>query len=298
MTTTAPMTATQKILARACQRQHVAPGEVIYPEPEWVIVHDGFVETAYKELHSLGYGSIAHPERVMFVTDHEVSYGSQRAVERGRNIRQIAKAWHVGQVYDAGRGGHGHIFPMEQGLVRPGMFLFAYDMHCTNFGAVGALAMAAGTEVTAVLATGSLWTRVPETVRIDLQGRLPRGSHARDVGFLLAHGFAHGIGHRHVVQAKARRLLREIKINQRGLPLQQRSIFGRHGHGRRRGINGDGLACRCSRVAGSIRKARRCQADGCHAIRHAAGWREPGRVDQRVGTGLAPAESVQATVGY
>ncbi len=192
MTTAAPMTATQKILARACQRSHVAPGEVIYPEPEWVIVHDGFVETAYKELHSLGYGSIAHPERVMFVTDHEVSYGSQRAVERGRNIRQIAKAWHVGQVFDAGRGGHGHIFPMEQGLVRPGMFLFAYDMHCTNFGAVGALAMAAGTEVTAVLATGSLWTRVPETVRIDLQGRLPRGSHARDVGFLLAHGFAQG----------------------------------------------------------------------------------------------------------
>jgi 3-isopropylmalate/(R)-2-methylmalate dehydratase large subunit len=139
----------------------------------------------------LGYGAIDHPERVMFVTDHEVAYGSQRAVERGRNIRQIAKAWQVGQVFDAGRGGHGHLFPMEQGLIKPGMFLFAYDMHCTNFGAVGALAMAAGTEVTAVLATGSLWTRVPETVRIDLQGRLPTGSHARDVGFLLAHGFAH-----------------------------------------------------------------------------------------------------------
>ena len=191
MTPTAPMTATQKILARACQRPHVAPGEVIYPQPEWVIVHDGFVETAYKELHALGYGAINHPERVMFVTDHEVAYGSQRAVERGRNIRQIAKAWQVGQVFDAGRGGHGHLFPMEQGLIKPGMFLFAYDMHCTNFGAVGALAMAAGTEVTAVLATGSLWTRVPETVRIDLQGRLPTGSHARDVGFLLAHGFAH-----------------------------------------------------------------------------------------------------------
>jgi len=192
MTQAAPMTATQKILARACQREHVLPGEVIYPHPEWVIVHDGFVETAYKELHALGYGAIANSERVMFVTDHEVAYGSQRAVERGRNIRQIAKAWKVGQVYDAGRGGHGHIFPMEQGLIKPGMFLFAYDMHCTNFGAVGALAMAAGTEVTAVLATGSLWTRVPETVRIDLKGRLPVGSHARDVGFLLAHGFAQG----------------------------------------------------------------------------------------------------------
>ena len=93
-------------------------------------------------------------------------------------------------MFDAGRGGHGHIFPMESGLVRPGMFLFCYDMHCTNFGAVGALAMAAGTEVTSVLATGSLWTTVPETIRIDLTGALRPGAHARDVGFLLAHGFA------------------------------------------------------------------------------------------------------------
>lgn len=185
----APMTAAQKMLARACGRAHVAIGEVVYPEPELVIIHDGFVETAYRELHALGYGRVVNPERVVFVTDHEVAYGSQRAVERGRNIRAIARAWNVGQLFDAGRGGHGHIFPLESGMVKPGMFLFAYDMHCTNFGAVGALAMAAGTEVTAVLATGSLWTRVPATVRIDLTGALKPGAHARDVGFLLAQGF-------------------------------------------------------------------------------------------------------------
>ena len=187
-----PMTAAQKMLARASGREHVAPGEVIYPVPELVIIHDGFVETAYRELHVLGYGSVVSPEKVVFVTDHEVTYTSQRAVERGRNIRSVARAWNIGQLFDAGRGGHGHIFPMESGLVRPGMFLFCYDMHCTNFGAVGALAMAAGTEVTAVLATGSLWTTVPHTVRIDLTGRLRRGAHARDVGFLLAQGFGDG----------------------------------------------------------------------------------------------------------
>lgn len=187
-----PMTAAQKMLARASGRDHVAPGEVIYPVPELVIIHDGFVETAYRELHALGYGSVVSPEKVVFVTDHEVAYTSQRAVERGRNIRNVARAWNIGQLFDAGRGGHGHIFPMESGLVRPGMFLICYDMHCTNFGAVGALAMAAGTEVTAVLATGSLWTTVPHTVRIDLTGRLRRGAHARDVGFLLAQGFGDG----------------------------------------------------------------------------------------------------------
>ena len=72
------------------------------------------------------------------------------------------------------------------------MFLMCYDMHCTNFGAVGALAMAVGPEVTSVLATGTIWTEVPHTVSIRLNGQLPKGSHPRDVGFMLAHGFATG----------------------------------------------------------------------------------------------------------
>jgi 3-isopropylmalate/(R)-2-methylmalate dehydratase large subunit len=77
---------------------------------------------------------------------------------------------------------------MEAGLVRPGMFLFAYDMHATNFGAVGALAFGVGVEITPVLATGSLWTQVPETVRFDVRGQLADGCHARDVGFLITAG--------------------------------------------------------------------------------------------------------------
>ena len=184
------LTAVQKILARASGLDRVEPGDVVHPRPELVIIHDGFVETAHQQLSALGYRRIRDPERVVFVTDHEVAYTTQRAVERGRNNRRIAQEWNVGHMYDVGRGGHGHLFPMETGLVRPGMFLFAYDMHCTNFGAVGALAMGAGTEITAVLATGTLWTIVPRTVCVTLEGALPPGSHPRDVGFLLAHGFA------------------------------------------------------------------------------------------------------------
>ena len=92
----------------------------------------------------------------MFVTDHQVIYTTPKSIAQASANRQIAKKWQVGHFFDAGRGGHGHIFPMESGLVRPGMFLFAYDMHCTNFGAVGAFAQRAGPDITAVLATGTL----------------------------------------------------------------------------------------------------------------------------------------------
>ena len=187
-----PATSAQKILAHACGVAHVEVGDIVYPVPQYVIIHDGFVETAYRELSALGYQALSSPERTVFVTDHEVAYSSPQAILRGKAIRDIAGRWKIGQLFDVGRGGHGHLFPLETGMVRPGMFLFAYDMHCTTFGAAGALALGVGPEVTTVLATGSLWTQVPETVRIDLRDALRKGSHARDVGFVLASNFAKG----------------------------------------------------------------------------------------------------------
>src|SRR5690606_859342 len=141
---------------------------------------------------ALGYGRIRNPERVMFVTDHEVAYTSPKGALRGARIRKIAQQWGVTRFYDVGRGGHGHIFPIEQGLVRPGMFLTCYDMHCTNFGAVGAGATAPGTEIISVLACGSVWEQVPATVRLTLNGSLPTGLMARDVGFYITTLFARG----------------------------------------------------------------------------------------------------------
>jgi 3-isopropylmalate/(R)-2-methylmalate dehydratase large subunit len=187
-----PATAVQKLLARAAGLAHVEVGEVVYPTPDLVTIHDGFAEGAYKELSTLGYKAVRNAERVMFVTDHEVAYATPSAIARGGAIRDIAKNWKIGHFYDAGRGGHGHLFPIEMGLVKPGMFVFAYDMHCTTFGAVGALALGIGPEVTSVLATGTVWTQTPETIRIDLKGWLHAGCHARDVGFIIAHGLVSG----------------------------------------------------------------------------------------------------------
>ncbi|WP_420225562.1 3-isopropylmalate dehydratase large subunit [Pigmentiphaga litoralis] len=191
-TARAPMTAAEKVLAAASGVPYVRPGDVISPDPELVIIHDGYVESAYNELSQLGYKRIWRPERVVFVTDHEVAYASPAGALRGTRIRRIARDWGITQFFDAGRGGHGHLFPLEQGLVRPGMLLSCYDMHCTNFGAVGALALAAGAEIVSVLATGRVWEQVPHTVRIVLEGQPGAGVMARDIGFYLSTLFAAG----------------------------------------------------------------------------------------------------------
>ena len=180
------MTLAEKFLARASGKDVVRPGDIVLPDAELTIVHDGYVLSAHRQLSEIGYTAITNPERVVFVTDHQVVYTSPASIAQGNANRRIAREWKVGRFYAAGSGGHGHIFPMEEGLVRPGMFLFAYDAHCTNFGAIGAFALRLGPNVVAALATGTCWTVVPHSVRIDLKGALSDGVHPRDIGFWLS----------------------------------------------------------------------------------------------------------------
>ncbi|MBI3044227.1 MAG: 3-isopropylmalate dehydratase [Betaproteobacteria bacterium] len=180
------MTAVEKVLARKTGRASLQPGEVVYPDPDFIMIHDGLVRGAKRELDSLGIDRLARPDKVVMVTDHEVIYGSPRAAEFGVINRNAAKAWGVKQFFDVGRGGHGHIFPMESGMLLPGMFYFDNDRHSTNAGAIGAFGFRIGAEISRVLATGTNWVTVPATLRLVLKGKLGRGVYARDVGFYLA----------------------------------------------------------------------------------------------------------------
>jgi 3-isopropylmalate/(R)-2-methylmalate dehydratase large subunit len=180
------MTAAEKILARASGLSQVRAGDIVYPTPDFVMIHDGVVMGAKEDLDGLGIDRVFDPERVMMVTDHDVVYLTERAAARGAFNRKAAAAWGVKQFYDAGRGGHGHIFPTERGLLLPGMFYFDNDRHCTNAGGIGALAIRVGAEMSRVLATGTNWTLVPQTVRVTIEGRLQRGVYGRDLGFHLA----------------------------------------------------------------------------------------------------------------
>ncbi|HEV7391020.1 MAG TPA: aconitase family protein [Burkholderiales bacterium] len=180
------MTAVEKTLALKSGLQSVKPGDVVYPEPDFIMIHDGVVMGAKRELDVLGITQLAAPDKVMMVTDHDVIYGSARAAERGAFNRDAAKQWGVKNFFDVGRGGHGHVFPMENGMLLPGMFYFDNDRHSTNAGAIGAFGFRMGTEISRVLATGTNWVMVPKTVRIRIKGTLKAGVHARDVGFRIA----------------------------------------------------------------------------------------------------------------
>src|SRR3954469_3346428 len=186
------MTAVEKTLAQKSGKSSVKAGDVVYPDPDFVMIHDGVVMGAARALDSLGIARLAAPEKVVMVTDHDVIYGSARAAERGAFNREAARTWGVTHFFDVGRGGHGHVFPMETGMLLPGMFYFDNDRHSTNAGAIGAFGFRMGTEISRVLATGTNWVMVPSTVRLTIRGKLRSGVHARDVGFRIATLIARG----------------------------------------------------------------------------------------------------------
>lgn len=186
------MTAVEKTLALKSGKKSVRAGDVVYPEPDFVMIHDGVVMGAKRELDALGIDRLAAPGKVVMVTDHDVIYGSARAAERGAYNREAARLWGVTRFFDVGRGGHGHIFPMETGMLLPGMFYFDNDRHSTNAGAIGAFGFRMGTEISRVLATGTNWVMVPKSVRLAIRGHLATGVHARDVGFRIAALLASG----------------------------------------------------------------------------------------------------------
>lgn len=174
-----PQTTTEKILSRAAGRA-VRAGEIIQPEPDLIVIHDWYAATVGGVLDKFGVNKIVSPEKVMFVTDHEPLAVSPESALRQRKVREYAEKYRVGHFFDVGRGGHGHIFPVEMGLVHPGMYVAAYDTHVPNYGAIGALGIPFVTEIADVLAFGSVWLKVPETVHVVLRGRLNPHVSARD----------------------------------------------------------------------------------------------------------------------
>jgi len=173
-------TITEKILSRVTGHR-VTAGEIIHPVPELVTCHDWYVVNFDKALEEFGVTKLFDPNRVLISTDHEPVSVTPQSSERQKKVREIVAKYGITQFYDVGRGGLGHMFPIEMGLIRPGMFIEAYDTHVTNYGSVGALAIAFVVEVSEILALGSVWMRVPETVRVNLHGKLQRGTSMRDV---------------------------------------------------------------------------------------------------------------------
>ncbi|HHY58328.1 MAG TPA: 3-isopropylmalate dehydratase large subunit [Chloroflexi bacterium] len=174
-----PQTFAQKALARAAGLAFVEVGQVVDARPDVVLSHDN--TAAIRRIwQQFGQERVLIPERIAITLDHAVPAPTTRHAQNHAEIRHFVQEQGIRHFFEVGRG-ICHQVLSEEALVLPGQLILGADSHTTHFGWLGAFGAGIGrSEVATLWATGELWLRVPESMKIVLEGKLPPGVTAKD----------------------------------------------------------------------------------------------------------------------
>jgi len=176
------MTITEKILAKHAGKDSVVPGELINAKLDVVMCHDITTTPAIDMLEKAGMDKVFDPSKIVVTPDHFVPNKDIKSAEMVARIRRWAKKHGIEQFYDIGCHGVCHAILPEQGHVVPGSTIVCGDSHTCTHGAFGAFTTGVGsTDLAAAIATGELWFKVPETIKFNVDGDLPKGVYSKDI---------------------------------------------------------------------------------------------------------------------
>ena len=168
------MNITEKILAKASGKNQVKPGEIVDANVDMVMIHDLTGPLAVEAFKKIGVEKVWDNQKVVVILDHQVPAESVTAAELHKKMRKFAQDQQL-RIYDVGKGGICHQVMPEKGHVLPGTVIVGADSHTCTYGAFGAFATGIGsTEAAAVLATGKIWLKVPEAIKINVSGQFQR----------------------------------------------------------------------------------------------------------------------------
>ena len=174
-------TISEKILARASGKSHVAPGDIVDASADLLYMHE-MLAMALLPFNEIGTMKVWDPSKIVVTLDHWVPPPTPEIAKMHQTIREFCRKQGIERFHDVGDHGIVHQLIAERGYAHPWELVIGSDSHTNMVGAVGAFAAGIGaTDTAAVMATGRLWLRVPETMRVDIRGSLGRRTGAKDV---------------------------------------------------------------------------------------------------------------------
>jgi 3-isopropylmalate/(R)-2-methylmalate dehydratase large subunit len=188
-----PGTIAEKILARASGKKEVEPGDFIVANVDVVFAHDGTATLAFDVMKELGEERVFDSKKVVLFIDHAAPSPSPAISAIHTRMRVFSKTHNV-KLYDVGNGICHQLLPSE-GYVKPGSLVVGADSHTVTHGAFNAFATGVGsTDAAIAMMTGKIWLKVPESVKLELNGNLGRGVTSKDlilflIGTFKADGF-------------------------------------------------------------------------------------------------------------
>ena len=170
-----PQTLAEKIFSNHCGRM-VQAGDFILADLDLVMAHDTTCAWALEPFYQIAE-RVFDPSKIFIPFDHAFPSPSVAMSKLQSQIKKFADEQGISVVYD----GVCHQV-MSERLINPGNLILGADSHSPTGGGLGALTIGVGsTDAAIAMATGKSWFRVPETIRINITGRLPRGCYSKDV---------------------------------------------------------------------------------------------------------------------
>ena len=158
----------------------VKPGDIVTVNVDRVMIHDIFIPFVAEKFEEMGFKKLWDPDKVVLIYDHLVP-ASQLDDTRHFHVGD-AFAEKYGMKNEHRSDGICHQLMTEAGYVKPGNIVFGTDSHTTTYGCVGAFSSGIGyTEMASILGTGTMWIKVPETIKVVIDGELPANVMSKDV---------------------------------------------------------------------------------------------------------------------
>ncbi|MCD8217057.1 MAG: 3-isopropylmalate dehydratase large subunit [Clostridiales bacterium] len=169
----------EKIIGRNVKKD-VCPGDIVTVDVDRVMIHDIFIPFVAEKFEEMGFSKLWDPDKVVLIYDHLVPASQVDDTRHFRVGNEFAKKYGMTHVHRS--DGICHQLMTEAGYVKPGNIVFGTDSHTTTYGCVGAFSSGIGyTEMAGILGTGQLWVRVPETIKVTVNGKLPDNVASKDI---------------------------------------------------------------------------------------------------------------------
>ena len=170
----------EKMLALKSGKKSVIAGEIVTVSPDVVLSHDNTAAIS-KKFKQIGVKKVKHSEKIVIPLDHCIPAASEKYASNHKTIREFVQEQKIENFYDINTGVCHQVLP-EKGHVLPGTLILGADSHTTTYGAFGAFSAGIGrSEVASIWATDEIWLKVPETIKINIEGDIPSGLYPKDI---------------------------------------------------------------------------------------------------------------------
>lgn len=170
----------EKIIRNNTQNMDVKANDLVTVNVDRVMIHDIFIPFVAEKFEEMGFKKLWDSDKVVLIYDHLVPASQIDDTRHFKAGNEFVKKYGIKNIHRA--DGICHQLMTEAGYVKPGDVVFGTDSHTTTYGCVGAFSSGIGyTEMASILGTGELWIKVPETIKVTINGKLPSNVMSKDI---------------------------------------------------------------------------------------------------------------------